>query len=280
MHISRYNPLFSNIFHSRRYFCKKKFPGESTFGLIKPDGMAHLGPIFDIIHEEGFYIRSLRMSQFTKASAKVLYADHTDKDYYPPFADYIVTGPVIGLRLGRLDAINHWRKVIGPTDPEEAKQKAPKSIRALYGTNERVNAVHGADNEKTVYKEIDFFFGNNSLMKRLPTVYPNTILMLTPEIIQTGKLGSIIEEINTTGCKINAMQAFDAVQLRQLGNELGVEDANKIIKKKISTGNCILMEVSHPKGYDTLLEEMLRVENKFDTGFSHFDRGENKLSEK
>ena len=34
------------------------------------------------------------------------------------------------------------------------------SIRALYGTNEQKNAVHGSDSEVSAEREIRFFFPN------------------------------------------------------------------------------------------------------------------------
>lgn len=164
---SRSRVVYTKLVQAQRNFCKvDRFPGESTFGLIKPDGFKHLGAIFDIIHTEGFYIRSLRMTQFNKATAKVFYEEHSDKEFFPPFRDYIVSGPIIALRLGRLDAVSHWRKVIGPTDPEVARKEAPESIRAKFAESERVNCVHGADSEDNAVKEIDFFFSGKSLMTR------------------------------------------------------------------------------------------------------------------
>jgi nucleoside-diphosphate kinase len=237
-----------------------------------------MGAIFDIIHSEGFYIRNMRMAQFTKASAKVFYCEHTDKDFYPKFADYIVSGPVIGMHLGRLDAVSHWRNVIGPRVPEEARIEAPESIRAKFAQSGRVNTVHGADCEKTKIREKELFFKEKTLIKRLPPVYPNTILMLTPKILQDGKLGKIVSQIVEAGCSINAMQMFTVDQLMDLQRKLG-DEALKVIRKKVTSGHSLFLDVSHSKGYDILLEEMLRIENVYDTGFTHFDRGEEHLTE-
>jgi nucleoside diphosphate kinase len=143
-----------------------KFPGESTFGLIKPDGISHLSEIFDIIFQEGFYIRQLRMSKYTNATAKVFYEEHLGSEYFAAFREYMISGPVIGLRLGRLDAVKHWRDVIGNYDPEVAKLEAPESIRARFGTNQRVNVVHGADSTDNAQKEMNLYFGNTSLLSR------------------------------------------------------------------------------------------------------------------
>lgn len=269
----------------RRAFCyppvhRPTHGGESTFALIKPDGMNHLPAIFDVVHEEGFYIRNLKMTQFTAPVLKVLYSDHSHEDYYERFKEFMISGPVIGMKLGRLDALAHWRKVIGPTDSEVAREEAPKSIRALYGTDGRKNCVHGADSAESVVREVAFFFGPKTLMKRLPSVYPNTILLLTPNFLQKGHLGSVIEQIQDADCQINAMEMFSAESLADVKRKLGPENDFKVIKQNIQTGNALLLEVSHKRGYDRLLEEMLRIENTFGTGFTHFDKGNEKLSDK
>lgn len=275
-------PLKKSTLFARfvRNYTDINVPGETTFALIKPDGMNHLGDIFDIVHEEGFYIKELRMSKFNKAKAKVFYSDHFDKDYYPPFADFICSGPIIGMNLARIDAIRHWKKVTGPRSLEKAKVEFPESIRARFAQSDRVNTVHGADSEKNYVRESTLFFSDDTLMTKMPPVYPNTILMLTPSILQGGKLGKIMREISESGCRINAMQNFSIEDLNEMERILGQKEANKVIRKKISGGYTMLLDISHEDGYDILLEEMLRIENTYDTGFSHFDRGEEKLSDK
>ena len=42
-------------------------------------------------------------------------------------------GPVVALVLAKKDAIQEWRKLMGPTNPAEAKETYPDSIRALFG---------------------------------------------------------------------------------------------------------------------------------------------------
>lgn len=104
--------------------------------------------------------------------------------------------------------------------------------------------------------------------------------MLAPEIMTQGKLGGIIQGIQDAKCEINAMQMFDTTQLDELQRSMGKEDAPKVIKKISAKGNSLLLEVSHPKGYNVLLEEMLKIEGDNHTGFTHFDKGDEKLSEK
>lgn len=40
---------------------------------------------------------------------------------------------IVGIELCSENAVSKWRDVIGPTNPDVAREKAPKSLRALYG---------------------------------------------------------------------------------------------------------------------------------------------------
>jgi nucleoside-diphosphate kinase len=39
----------------------------------------------------------------------------------------------VGMELIAQNAISKWRKFIGPTNSQKAREEAPKSLRALYG---------------------------------------------------------------------------------------------------------------------------------------------------
>jgi len=44
------------------------------------------------------------------------------------------------------NAIGKYREVLGPTDSSTAKQQAPGTLRALFGTDGTRNACHGSAN--------------------------------------------------------------------------------------------------------------------------------------
>jgi nucleoside diphosphate kinase len=44
--------------------------------------------------------------------------------------------------------INDLRNDIGPTDPNQAKQENPNSLRAMFGTDDIMNAIHASDGEE------------------------------------------------------------------------------------------------------------------------------------
>lgn len=65
--------------------------------------------------------------------------------------------------LTRVNAIKKWREVIGPTNPDQAREIAPNSLRALYGSkkNTTFNGTHGSDSPESAAREIKFFFPQN-----------------------------------------------------------------------------------------------------------------------
>lgn len=55
------------------------------------------------------------------------------------------------------DPITRWKKLIGPSDPADAKGEAPNSLRALYGVDLIRNGFHGSDDPRSANKERDIF---------------------------------------------------------------------------------------------------------------------------
>jgi nucleoside-diphosphate kinase len=65
----------------------------------------------------------------------------------------------IGMELVSDNAVKKWRDVIGPTNSTVAKQEASGSIRAKFGVDGTLNAVHGADSATSHQRESEFWFG-------------------------------------------------------------------------------------------------------------------------
>ena len=53
--------------------------------------------------------------------------------FFTNLVSFMSAGPVVALVLAKKDAIQEWRKLMGPTNPAEAKETYPDSIRALFG---------------------------------------------------------------------------------------------------------------------------------------------------
>ena len=69
----------------------------------------------------------------------------------------------MGMELVADSAVDKWRQLIGPTNTLKAKEEAPGSLRALFGTDGTKNAVHGSDSVGSMKRETSFFFETNAM---------------------------------------------------------------------------------------------------------------------
>lgn len=78
------------------------------------------------------------------------------KNYFKPhFEDLIKymtsnTSCILALTKGELgkNVIEDLRFEIGSTNPSQAKEENPDSLRALYGSDEIMNAIHASDSKE------------------------------------------------------------------------------------------------------------------------------------
>ncbi|XP_065670458.1 nucleoside diphosphate kinase homolog 5 isoform X2 [Hydra vulgaris] len=133
---------------------------EQTLALIKPDAIDYAEEIEDIMLSNGFLVLQKRRVQLTPEQSSDFYAEHSGKIFFPSLVAFMSSGESIAYLLARNKAIEHWRKIIGPTNSAKARDEVPTSIRALYGTDNYKNAVHGSDSLKSAFREIQFFFPN------------------------------------------------------------------------------------------------------------------------
>ncbi|EQA44643.1 nucleoside pyrophosphate kinase [Leptospira broomii serovar Hurstbridge str. 5399] len=133
-----------------------------TFIMIKPDGVKnkHVGDILQRIEKEGFKILGLKYLKLSLEDAKQFYKVHSARPFYNDLCNYMSSGPIVAAALERENAVQHWRDVIGATDPKEA---AAGTIRALFAESKEANAVHGSDSDDNSALEISFFFKGNEL---------------------------------------------------------------------------------------------------------------------
>jgi nucleoside diphosphate kinase len=136
------------------------FPVEQTVAVVKPDGIQSKDLIVEKIKAAGFDVALQKEQHLTKELAQQLYHEHEGKDFYEGLIDYMSSGSSLFMVLSRRDAISGWRAVMGPTDPNEAKQINPDSLRALIGCDKLKNAVHGSSNHNHAQKVIKTFFGD------------------------------------------------------------------------------------------------------------------------
>ncbi|NWX31564.1 TXND3 protein, partial [Notiomystis cincta] len=123
------------------------FPEEQTFALIKPDAAKiHKDEIMKKVKDAGFSISKIKEQALTHEMAAQFYKDHEGKPFYDQLVSCMTQGPSVIMVLSKENAVEEWRQLMGPTDPEEAKKKSPESIRAQFANDILSNAVHGSSN--------------------------------------------------------------------------------------------------------------------------------------
>ncbi|XP_041363572.1 nucleoside diphosphate kinase homolog 5-like [Gigantopelta aegis] len=134
---------------------------ERTLALIKPDVINKSEEIEDIILRSGFAILQKRRVHLTPEQASDFYAEHYGKMFFPSLVAYMSSGPIMALVLARDQAISYWTELVGPTNTFKARETHPDCLRAIYGTDDQRNALHGSDCFSTAQREIRFFFPNS-----------------------------------------------------------------------------------------------------------------------
>lgn len=130
---------------------------QQTLVLIKPDAIRKdVGfEIMSIYSKNGLEIRRSRvLSPMSHEMAMELYKEHAGKDFYKPLIKFMTEGIVVALLIEGEDAIDKVKEINGATNPKDA---AEGTIRKMFGTNNRENAVHGSD-KNSARREIEIFF--------------------------------------------------------------------------------------------------------------------------
>ena len=105
--------------------------------------------------EEGFNVLGLAPAATFQREAEGFYAVHRERPFFKDLCEFMTSGPVVVVALERENAVAHWRKVIGATDPAKADAG---TIRKLYGASLGENAVHGSDSVENGRIECAYYF--------------------------------------------------------------------------------------------------------------------------
>eukprot|EP01012_Entosiphon_sulcatum_P032129 TRINITY_DN4088_c0_g1_i1.p1 TRINITY_DN4088_c0_g1~~TRINITY_DN4088_c0_g1_i1.p1 ORF type:complete len:384 (-),score=64.18 TRINITY_DN4088_c0_g1_i1:74-1225(-) len=189
--------------YTKRVFCKKS---EQTLGLIKPDGYERLGEILKCAAREGIRIKDIHMVQMTQEEAAAFFANKQSQPFYRELVNHVAAYPIVALHFVGEDCSSRWRSILGPEDPVQAKQSAPTSIRAKYGTSRVCNVAHASEDSRSE-EEINFFFGQSSNLRlRNNAALSNcTLCLIKPHAIAAGHGGDVVTAILDEGYEISAI---------------------------------------------------------------------------
>ncbi|KAM4698010.1 thioredoxin domain-containing protein 6 [Rhinophrynus dorsalis] len=140
------------------------FPMEHTLATIKPDALEeHRDEILERIQGAGFTISQIKETSLSRDMAEEFYKEHRGKPFFEQLVNYMCRGPCLMMILSKENAVQEWRSLMGPTDPTEAQEICPNSLRGTFAKSILQNAVHGSSNLNHAMEKIKFIFGDIDL---------------------------------------------------------------------------------------------------------------------
>ena len=130
---------------------------ERTLVILKPDAVRRglVGEILSRFEAKGLSIVAMEHRTIDGALADEHYAEHVERDFYPPLREFVTSGPMVSLVLEGDEAVDVVRALNGATDGRKA---APGTIRGDLSLSNRENLVHGSDSPESAKREIALWF--------------------------------------------------------------------------------------------------------------------------
>jgi nucleoside-diphosphate kinase len=130
---------------------------QRTLVLLKPDTVrrALMGEVLGRYEAKGMTVVAMDLRRIDAAQADRHYAEHVDRDFYPPLRDFVTSGPLVAMVLEGDEAVEVVRTLNGATDGRKA---LPGTIRGDLSVSNRENLVHGSDSAESAQREISLWF--------------------------------------------------------------------------------------------------------------------------
>jgi nucleoside-diphosphate kinase len=130
---------------------------ERTLVLLKPDTVRRglVSEVLSRFEAKGLSILRMELRTIDGEVADRHYAEHVERDFYPPLRDFVTGGPLVAMVLEGDEAIAVVRAIAGATDGRKA---APGTIRGDLSLSNRENLVHGSDSPESAERELALWF--------------------------------------------------------------------------------------------------------------------------
>ena len=130
---------------------------QRTLVILKPDAVRRglVGNVLSRFEAKGLAIVAMELRTIDGEKADEHYAEHVERDFYPPLRAFVTSGPLVVAILEGDEAVEVVRAVNGATDGRKA---APGTIRGDLSLSNRENLVHGSDSPESAAREIKIWF--------------------------------------------------------------------------------------------------------------------------
>ena len=144
---------------------------QRTLILLKPDCVQRrlMGRVITRLEDKGLNFVAMKLIRITPELARVHYAEHVEKPFYPSLESFITGGPVLAAVVEGPKAIDVVRTLLGATSGLEA---SAGTIRGDFSSSRQMNLVHGSDSPAAAEREIELYFQPDELCECEPTIRP------------------------------------------------------------------------------------------------------------
>lgn len=207
---------------------------QQSIAIVLPDGVPNAGKIIDAFARSQLTISGLRMIQLNEASAAALYEKERGQTYFNNLIMPICRAPIIAVRIVGDGSIEKLNQMVGP-------------LRARYsGVNNQLQTVlQVAQNALEVQDFTRVLFETKH--KPTATFKDCTCCVIQPHILKEGKLGQVIDAVQSQGYMITAMELFNldrtcAAEFLEVYE--GVVPHFNDAVDQLTVGPCVAIEVS------------------------------------
>ncbi|KPJ02475.1 PREDICTED: nucleoside diphosphate kinase 6-like [Papilio xuthus] len=131
-----------------------------TLAIIKPHAVKNpvaVSYIRNVIKNRFVVVRTRRVI-LDANEAGDFYQEHEGKFFFNRLVTFMASGCIDLHVIAHKNAIDLWRRMLGPTKVYKAQFQEPYSLRGMFGISDTRNVAHGSDSTVSAEREIKFFF--------------------------------------------------------------------------------------------------------------------------
>lgn len=180
----------------------------ATLVMVKPDAHQQMGQVLELIYKSGLTVGRMRMVRFNDHDAeRFLGASSSSSGSSAPSASAkrsLQGDAMLAIEVAGDDIIARVHELAGPADPADAKEAAPNSIRAIFGTSRDANAVHTSASIETGRSELAYIFDRSYPFTAVGTHC--SALVIKPHAVEAKVTGKVLDAVLASGLEISALR--------------------------------------------------------------------------
>ncbi|CAN0177157.1 unnamed protein product [Ectocarpus sp. 6 AP-2014] len=133
---------------------------EKTLALLKPGiSELHSDDILSVLAYRGFIVRKTATRVMEESEARSFYQEYSSETWFKDACTSMAErGETTAICISGVKGVASLQALAGPGDPKEAKERAPRSLRATYGEDTVNNAVHASASVESATRDLNFWF--------------------------------------------------------------------------------------------------------------------------